>query len=141
MNFPAPTREAHLTFCQVEGWTNVRSAQGRRGTHHDTFELMLPNGNVLSTRVSRPPDRSTYGKSVWSHILRDQLDVTEEEFWAAVEEGELPDRGAIPEPTEATPTEVVWQLLNRVGLSTDEVGHMTKEEAIARLQKFWTTGS
>lgn len=140
MRFPAPTREAHLTFCQVEGWTRVRSARGRRGTHHDTFELTLPNGDVLRTRVSRPPDRSTYGARLWSHILKDQLDLTEEQFWAAVEDGVLPDRGAVAAPTEAIPTDVVWQLLDRVGLSADEVGRMTKAEAMARLQEFWTTG-
>lgn len=140
MSFPAPTREAHLNFCRTEGWDPVRSARGKSGTHHDTFELTLPTGDVLRTRVSRPPDRSTYGPSLWSHILKDQLHVTEQEFWACVQDGVLPDRGRAPEPANAVPTEVLWQLINRVGLSSDEAGRLTREEAIARLQQYWTTG-
>jgi hypothetical protein len=141
LRFPAPTREAHLKFCKTEGWDRVRSARGKSGTHHDTFELPLPNGDVLRTRVSRPPDRSTYGPGLWSHILKDQLHVTEQEFWACVQDGVLPDRGSTaPEPADGVPTEVLWQLIHRVGLSADQVARLTKEEAIARLQRYWTTG-
>lgn len=32
-------------------------------------------------------------------------------------------------------------LLSRVGLDEAEVAAMTKDEAIARLQRFWTEGS
>lgn len=79
---------------------------------------------------------------MWSHILRDQLGVTEEEFWACVQDGQLPDRGAPPEPTrEPIPTGLLWQLINRVGLPEDEVAAMTKEEAIERLNRFWLTGT
>lgn len=43
-----------------------------------------PDGRVLRTRVSHPVDRTDYGKSLWSHILRDQLEVSEAQFWECV---------------------------------------------------------
>ena len=84
----APTRQDHERFCATEGWTLVRDV---------TYELGLPDGGVLRTRISHPPDRSAYGPSLWSHVLRDQLDVSEQEFWACVRDGTRPARG-VPDP-------------------------------------------
>src|SRR5258708_40022748 len=40
---------------------------------------------------SSPP-----GTNIWSHILRDQLDVDEAAFWACARDGVKPDRGGPP---------------------------------------------
>lgn len=141
MTWPQPTRKDHERFCQVEQWNPVRDARGRTGTHHVTFELTLPDGRVLRTRISHPMDRNSYGPSLWRHILRDQLQVSEPEFWACAHDGVLPDRGTYETPPGALPAEVVHLLLSRVGLDATAVGQMTKEEAITRLQKFWTDGT
>lgn len=137
-DWPQPTRAAHQRFCEREGWRPVRDARGRTGTHHITYELDLPDGRTLRTRVSHPPDRSTYGASLWAHILRDQLDVTEAEFWACVEEGETPDRGTPTVPAGALPAEMVHLLITRVGLAEAEVAGLTKEQAAKRLNEFWS---
>jgi hypothetical protein len=119
----------------------VKSSRGKTGTHHDTYELPLPNGDVLRTRISRPPDRSEYGSSLWSHILKDQLMVTETEFWGCVNDKQIPDRGTKARPdVDPIPTDVIWALLHRVGISESDIQAMTKEEAISRLTLFWTTG-
>ncbi|WP_432155921.1 hypothetical protein [Streptomyces sp. bgisy153] len=86
-------------------------------------------------------DRTAYGPAMWRHILRDQLDVTEDEFWACAQQGELPDRGAPEPPREALPADLVHLLIHRVGVGEDAVARMTKEEAVARLQRYWTDGS
>jgi hypothetical protein len=139
--WPQPTREDHERFCQVEGWQRVRDAKGRTGTHHVTYELVLWDGQVLRTRISHPPDRTTYGLAIWSHILRDQLKVDEDAFWECVREGKVPDRGAPHPPSEALPADLVHLLLTRVGLTEDEVRLLSKPDAIARLQQYWTEGS
>lgn len=133
---PRPTRDDHATFVRTEGWRSVAS------THHDTYELELPDGRVLRTRISRPPDRTTYGPSLWAHVLRDQLDVTEQEFWDCVHDGVVPDRGAPdpPDPTATIPAEVVHLLVERVGLTRQEVALLGRDGAIARLNEYWTTG-
>ena len=140
MKWPAPTCAAHDQFCRNEGWTVVRNATGKKNVHHITYELALPDGTVLRTRISRPPDRSNYGASMWAHILRDQLAVDEASFWACVNDGVAPDRGGAKERGETIPLEVVQLLLNRVGMSETEVGKLSRAEAIARLNQFWQEG-
>ena len=140
MSWPQATRWDHEQFCLNEGWDRVRDARGRTGTHHVTHELALADGRVLRTRVSHPVDRSGYGRSLWAHILRDQLQVSEDEFWACAKNGVKPDRGIPQPPPEALPAEVVHLLITRVRLGEDEVRAMSKDEAIARLQRFWVEG-
>lgn len=141
MTWPQPTRRDHEKFCLVEGWTPVRDARGRAGTHHVTYELGLADGRVLRTRVSHPVGRTTYGPSIWGHILRDQLAVTEAEFWACVRAGVRPDRGEPEMPATTLPAELVHLLITRVGLGEAAVATMTKEQAAARLSQYWIDGS
>jgi hypothetical protein len=126
-----------MQFVVGEGWQEVPS------THHETYELRLPDGRVLRTRISRPPNKTTYGARMWAHILRDQLDVTPEEFWACARDGVIPDRtppDTPPEVDDAIPVEVVDLLIDRVGLTHRDIVGMTRDEAIARLNDYWATG-
>ncbi|GAB4047944.1 cytotoxic translational repressor of toxin-antitoxin stability system [Catellatospora paridis] len=141
MTWPQPTRQAHESFCHVEKWDRVRDARGRTGTHHVTYELHLKDGRILRTRISHPVDRTSYGPGIWSHILRDQLDVTEIEFWTCVQDGIKPDRGEPEVPAEALPADLVYLLIHRVGLAGAAVAAMTKDEAVARLNRYWAEGS
>lgn len=141
MTWPAPTRSDHEAFCMTEGWERVRDSQGRTGTHHVTYELHLHDGRILRTRISHPPDRSSYGKAIWAHILRDQLNIGEAEFWACVQDKVKPDRGQPRMPAEALPAELVHLLITRLGLPEAEVADMSKADAIARMQEYWSTSS
>ena len=141
MTWPQPSRKDHESFCQIERWRRVRDARGRTGTHHVTYELDLVDGRILRTRISHPVDRSSYGPSLWNHILRDQLDIDEPGFWVCVQDGVKPDRGTPEPPAAALPAELVHLLISRVGLDESEVAGMSKDDAAARLQRFWTEGS
>jgi hypothetical protein len=134
---PAPTRADHERFCVIGGWVKVRNARGKTGTHHVTYELTLPDGRILRTRISHPPDRTTYGVSMWGHILRDQLDVSEDDFWECLETGVAPTRGDVVEKREGLPADLVYQLVVRFRIPEQEVKAMTKAEAVARLHKCW----
>lgn len=140
MTWPQPTRKDHDTFCQVEVWRRVRDARGRTGSHHITYELDLVDGRILRTRVSHPVDRTNYGPSMWKHILRDQLEVAEPQFWACARDGIKPDRGIPEPPVEALPVDLVHLLISRVGLDESDLIGMSKDEAVARLQRYWTDG-
>jgi hypothetical protein len=140
VTWPRPTREDHERFCKSEGWRLVRSARGGTGTHHVTYELDLPDGRILRTRISHPVDRTDYGKALWAHVLRDQLDVDEAAFWACVRDGTRPDRGAPSQPAQALPADLVHQLIAKVGLDEGQVAAMSKDEAVARMQRYWTEG-
>ena len=125
----------------MEGWIERPRATGRKGSHHVNFELALSDGRVLYTRISHPPNRTTYGPAIWSHILRDQLKVTNDEFWACVVDGVLPARSRrVETEAEAIPVAVVRTLLVDARLPETQVLAMTKEEAIARLAQYYTTG-
>jgi hypothetical protein len=138
---PQPTRDHHDRFCRIEGWRQVRNARGGTGTHHVTYELDLPDGRILRTRISHPVDRSTYGPGIWNHVLRDQLQVDDATFWACVHDGVKPDRGVPELPPEALPADLVFMLISRVGLDEMTVAAMSKDEAVARLQKYWIDGT
>jgi hypothetical protein len=140
-SWPPPTRKDHQRFCEIEGWSPVRDARGRAGTHHVTYELALPDGRVLRTRISHPVDRSDYGPSLWVHALRDQLDVSAAEFWACLGDGEPPARSRQAVPTSALPADLAHLLISRVGLSDADVARMSRDEAVARMQRYWTEGS
>ena len=140
MTWPQPTRKLHEKFCETEGWDRVRDARGRTGTHHITYELRLRDARILRTRISHPVDRTIYGPSIWTHILRDQLEVKAAEFWHCVQDGVRPARGGPEAPAESLPLELVHLLIHRVGLTDPEVAAMTKDEAVSRLNRFWTEG-
>lgn len=133
---PEPTRKDHQQFCLNEGWSQVRNARGRSG-HHVTFEFALPDGRVLRTRISHPPNRQTCGASLWAHILRDQLEVDEDEFWACVREKKIPRRGRAEPTASAIPAGVVAQLL-AYGVDESELQRMSRAEAIERLTSIWS---
>lgn len=133
---PTPTRKDHQRFVEIEGWRLLRHVG-----HHFTYEFDLPSGDALRTRVADPVDRMDCGPILWSHILRQQLCVTEEEFWACVSAGRKPDRGGRPAVTNSLPTELAWMLVTKVGLKESDVAAMSKAVAIERLNRFWTDGS
>jgi len=117
----------------------VRNARGKTSGHHAvTYEFHLHDGRILRTRISHPPDGSTYGANIWSHILRDQLDVDEETFWACARDGEKPDRGEPETPAESLPADLAHLLVTRLHLSSAEIALMSRDEAIARMQQFWS---
>lgn len=138
--FPAPNRQAHRDFCRIEGWTEVTSATGGAVRHHPTFELVLPDSTVLRTHISHPISGSkTYGRGVWATILRDQLHVTEEEFWGCVQRRILPDRGGVARPSESTLPAALVQQLIAAGVPEHDVLAMSRQQAIAAMTAIWSS--
>jgi hypothetical protein len=133
------SRRDHNRFCQLEGWTEVRNARGRKGGHHITYELTFSDGRILRTRVSRPPNNETYGPQLWAQIL-DQPQVTEAEFWECVSDRKLPARGAASDeaPANALPADLVYQLIHVVGVPEVEVAAMTLDRALEVMRAHWS---
>ena len=139
--WPAATRADHLRFCRLEKWAEVRNARGRTGSHHLTLQLELADGRTLRTRISHPAaDRSeTYGPSMWRHILVDQLDVSEDEFWNFLNTRTPPMRSMAPVVSaNAIPAELVHLLRTRAHLSHSQIAAMTKSEAVEAMRRIWT---
>jgi hypothetical protein len=115
-------------------------ATGKRGSHHVNYELPLSDGRILYTQISHPVDRTDYGPSIFAHILRDQLQVSAEEFWECVDHQVIPDRGQAKQPAEAIPLGVIRILTQEAHIPEGDVRAMTKAEAVARVGEFYTTG-
>jgi hypothetical protein len=119
------------TFVERDGWTEEPNlARGRRrvGDHwrHTKEEA---DGTVRRTKVSHALN-DEIGRSLFHHILRDQLGIDEDRFWAVVRG--LPEQAA---PTEGAPRTIpgwlVARLLFTVGLTEEAIRAMTPEEADA----------
>lgn len=128
--YPAATREDHDDFCVTEQWRLVRGASGQPVRHHRTYELALWDGQILRTRISKPVDRSTYSTGMWTHILRTQLVVAAESFWACVRDKILPDRGAPETVTQKDPLPLyLVRALSELGVDESESLALTASEA------------
>ena len=134
---PRATREDHDDFCTTEGWALVRGATGKPVAHHRTYELTLPDGRILRTRISRPVDRTQYRDSTWSHILRTQLQVTTDEFWDCVNDKMLPQRSRPAAPPRKSLPLYLVDGLSRHGVPAQEISAMTEDEAKERLHQIW----
>ena len=133
---PAATREDHDDFCVAEKWQLVRGASGQPVRHHRTYELALWDGQILRTRISSPVDRSTYSAGMWTHILRTQLAVDAEAFWACVRDKTLPDRGAPKTVTQREPLPLyLVRALNELGVDESESLALTAAEAAQLLSE------
>lgn len=137
----AGTRADHDAFCRADEWKPKRDARGRAGAgDHVRYRLELPDGRVLNTKISRPVDTTMYGEDLWRTILREQLQVTEEQFWTCVSAGTRPDRSLITqqEPVgQSIPANVV-QALRVNGVSDSEIAALGRDGAIKRAQEIWS---
>lgn len=137
MTHPAPTRSALAAFCTKEGWTLVLNARGKPVQHHRTYELRLPDGAVLRTRISNPVNGDRFGPSLWAHILRDEIQITEEEFWDCVDRDVIPKRSAPAAPKQGLPVALVMELRRRLHLSDAEISGLDRDEAGRRIAAYW----
>jgi hypothetical protein len=129
-----PTYAQHRRFCEVDGWEHKGTARSQRSTgDHHRYVKAMPEGPPLYTRVSHGSGEYQ-SRDLWKHILRDQLNVSEQEFWDAVDHGIAPARGrtAPQKPEgEGLPLWLVESLRHMLGLSEDEIGAMSSEAAHA----------
>jgi len=121
---------AHQKFVQTEGWTQ-KLARGKTGDHFRYF-LALADGRILYTRVSHGSG-AINDPALIAVILRGQLEVTEDAFWACVEEGTLPPRPNSDvqiEREERLDYTLVRNLMGKIGLTERYVSSLNQEQAL-----------
>lgn len=119
-----------------DGWIeepNLARGQTRTGDHR-RYRKELVDGTILRTKVPHGV-RDEIGIDLFRHILRAQLRVTEERFWAVLH-GAAADAEPSPPETAAIPGWLVERLLFTVGLPEDEIRAMTPDEARAAWETY-----
>jgi len=124
-------------FCVVDGWRRKADVPGRRVAKHEVWEKTLEDGVTLRTLISM--GRGSYAKGVFATIFKRQLQVSEQEFWAAVDKRQAPARplaASARPPGEALPFALVRELLDAgyalydlKGLSAEQAGELLKGAA------------
>ncbi|TMK78528.1 MAG: type II toxin-antitoxin system HicA family toxin [Actinobacteria bacterium] len=120
-------------FCRIDGWRELRR------TDHVFFEKVLADGTVLRTHRSFSGGK-TISPGRFKAILRNQLQVSEGDFWAALKNEEPAARPSEPPAEEAPiPAYLVRVLKGELHLSEDEIAALSSEEAKRRVDDHWST--
>lgn len=131
-----PTYAEHRRFCEVDGWEDKDAKSNKPKGDHHRYVKVLPDGPLLYTRVSHGSG-AYRSRDFWRNILRSQLEVTEEQFWEAVEQGKVPVRAtAEPEPPSGAPLpmSLVTTLRYAAGMTLQQIAAMTLDEAEAAVR-------
>lgn len=126
----APPKPADLKkFCENDSW------DPKKRTDHWRYTKTLPDGRTLRTKV-------TFGSGeigdpgLFAAILRDQLDVSEQEFWRVVRHGGPALRTSEAAPVIATASglsaSTVLRLRKR-GVSADEIKRLETQADAEKL--------
>ena len=72
-------------------------------------------------------------------ILRNQLRVSEDDFWQAVEKGEPVERPSTPPEAEVTVPAYLGRVLERdLHLSKEEIAALSEDEARRLVEEHWS---
>jgi hypothetical protein len=131
----------HRAFVETEGWT-----RGKPGTGHDNylFAPVNPDTAVLRTGISHSAASTEYfDAKMRAKIVHEQLQVTEQEFWACVNDGQLPERrtdgysiglrGRENSPPPPQNQGLLQQLLDEFGVTASDVAGMPDRALAAYL--------
>ena len=119
------------TYVTNDGWTEEPNhARGRRriGDHRRYFRD-LRDGIRLRTKVPHD-ERAEIGADLFHRILRDQLRISEDQFWGVVH-GRVSAEAEQTADVEPIPGWLVTRLIFTVGLPEADVAGMTVEGARA----------
>jgi hypothetical protein len=97
-------------FCRIDGWRESRR------TNHLFYEKVLADGTVLRTHRSFAAGK-TMSPGRFKTILRNQLQVSEDDFWTALETKEPVARPSGPPEVEALPAYLVRVLKTELQMS------------------------
>jgi len=116
-------------FCRVDGWTLKADAPGRVTRKHEVWSKALADGMVLRAVVSK--GRGEYSPQMMSWIVKQELQVTEREFWAAVRDGVAPARPEAepPRPRNALLPLSLVRALEAAGYTPHDLRGLTRDEA------------
>lgn len=137
--FPSMTKLDHRSFCETEGWVEVRGATGKRVKHHLTYQFNLWDGGTLRTHISNPINKVSYGKKIASKILKVDLRVSTSVFWQCVKHKVMRDRGTPKRDKSQAMPIYLYRELQKLGVTATEFEGMNEEKARKLIAKLTAT--
>jgi hypothetical protein len=128
-----PTWGETEEFCRKDGWRELRQSG------HRFFQKILADGSVLETHTSFSSTK-TMSPGRFRAILRDQLRVTEEQFWQVLQTGRPAQRPAPAPVAQQTehPAWVVRVLKQELHKTEEEIARLGRDEAAQLVQAYWS---
>jgi hypothetical protein len=135
----APTWGDVEEFLSADGWRQLeRRERGGRRSRHVLYEKVLDDRRVLQTHVSHSRQK-TLSPGRFSSILREQLEVSRDEFWECIR-GQRP----VDRPVELAegPVEheawVIAVLVAELHMAAEQIGQLSEEEARRLVEEHWS---
>ncbi len=137
-----PSFQELVRYVQVEGWEDKDKRSGKKTGDHHRYVFTTPTGERLFTKVSHGRGQ-IHDRGLFEHILREQLCIDEEQFWAAVDQGVQPTRPSLtPTNTEgALDAKLVRNLLTKMKIAPGRLVGMSRDEAIRLWQEWLSTNT
>jgi hypothetical protein len=131
--YPVPTWGDIDAFCAADEWTADRK------TDHVFWEKVLPSGEILSTHRSFGTSQEI-GPDLFRRILREQLKVSRDDFWAAIRTRKPVDR-PVELDVDTAPVYPGWVIagLTQRGLTPEEIRKLSPDEARRKLEELWSS--
>lgn len=135
-----PSFQELVRYVQVEGWEDKDKRSGKKTGDHHRYVFTTPTGERLFTKVSHGHGQ-IHDRGLFEHILREQLCIDEDQFWAAVDRGVQPTRPShTPTNAEgALDAKLVRNLLTKVKIAPSQLVGMSRDEALKLWQEWLST--
>lgn len=126
-------------FLRADEWRKLETGErGGARSRHVFYEKVLAGGRVLQTHVSHSRQK-TVSAGRFGSILREQLEVSRDEFWRCVQTQTPVDR---PVPTDDPVPEhdawVVAVLVADLHMTADEIGKLSPEQVRRLVEEHWS---
>lgn len=119
-------------FCRIDGWRESRR------TNHVFFEKTLSDGTVLRAHRSFATGK-TMSPGRFKDVLRSQLHVSEDDFWAALKTKEPVARPSAPPADQADlPAYFFPVLRDELHLSEAEIAELAPQDAERLVHEHWS---
>jgi len=129
-------------FLASDGWREIKSGErGGSRRRHVFYEKVLDDGRVLQTHISHSASK-TMSPGRFATILREDLEVSKEEFWNCVLTGEPVKRPVPVDEPDLIEHDacVIAVLVGELHVSAAEITSLSREEAQARVHQHWAGG-
>jgi len=136
----SPTWSDVRDFLAADDWRELRSSErGGSSSDHVFYEKLLPDRRLLRTHVSHSASK-TLSAGRFGTILREQLEVSRDEFWEAIRSGEPVSRPVpLDDPVAYRhPAWIVSVLVGQLHLDSAAVEALEPDEAEALVRDFWS---